>query len=159
MAVVPEPETVWMVELGRGEPTEVKGELALEHDALVFTESGTGGASFKAELTRIRSARRVRGSPILMVVDESGAGVRRTAFYFAQPPPLTPPEPGTEPLPGAGLNARPTAGFGAMRRTSKRRHMRTNIGYLAASSSGKKPVIKRWVAELRAAIRPPAGNN
>jgi hypothetical protein len=151
MAGVLDPETVWMVELGRGDPTDVRGELSLEPEALVFTESG-GGPSFRAELGGIRSARRVRGSPILMVVDETASGTRRTAFYFAQPPPLTPPEPGAEPLPRSGLSARPTGGFGAMRRTSKRRHMRTNIGYLTASSSGKKTLIKRWVAELRAAI-------
>jgi hypothetical protein len=43
--------------------------------------------------------------------------------------------------------------FGAMRRSSKRRHMRTNLGYLTTANAGYKQVIQGWVEELGARMR------
>jgi hypothetical protein len=48
-----------------------------------------------------------------------------------------------------GLSSRPVGAFGAMRRTSKRRHMRSNIGYLTTSNAGKREMIETWVSEIR----------
>jgi hypothetical protein len=149
---VPEPVTVWMVELGRGNPGERKGMLFLDPEAVRF-EDDRSGATTRVELATIRRARRNRGSPILLIDHAAdGGGTRRLAFYFSQPPPLTPPEPGVAPPPGMGLSSRPVGAFGAMRRTSKRRHMRSNIGYLTTSNAGKREVIEGWVAEIREGI-------
>ena len=74
------------------------------------------------------------------------------AFYFSQPPPLRPPEPGSTSLPGRGVEATPMGGFGAIRRSSKRRHMRTNLGYLTTANASYKHVIAEWVAEIGAGI-------
>jgi hypothetical protein len=151
MGRVPAPTTVWMVELGRGNPAERKGMLFLDADAVRF-EDDRSGAVTRVGLATIRRAKRNRGSPILLI-DHAGDGtIHHLAFYFSQPPPLAPPEPGTAPPPGMGLSSRPVGAFGAMRRTSKRRHMRSNIGYLTTSNAGKREVIEGWVAEIREAI-------
>ena len=74
------------------------------------------------------------------------------AFYFSQPPPLRPPEPGTTSLPGSGLTQRPAGPFGAFRRTSKRRHLRSNVGYLTTVNADHKATIQTWVAEIGARL-------
>jgi hypothetical protein len=140
-----------MVELGRGDPGERKGTLFLDADAVRF-EDDRSGAITRVELATIRRAKRNRGSPILLIDHADVGGTRKLAFYFSQPPPLAPPEPGAAPPPGMGLSSRPVGAFGAMRRTSKRRHMRSNIGYLTTSNAGKREVIEGWVAEIRAGI-------
>jgi hypothetical protein len=144
---MPEDATVWMVRLDRGQAgDDTKGTLVLGDDAVVFTDSRSS-AQTRLPLAGLRKPKRVRGSPILMLIDQTEAGTRRTAFYFSQPPPLRPPEPGT-----TALNARAMGPFGAMRRSSKRRHMRTNIGYLTTMNANHKPVIDAWVAEIGARI-------
>jgi len=143
---------VWMVRLDRGRAEDdVQGTLAMADDAVVFTHSRSS-AQTRFPLAGMRKPKRVRGSPVLILVDQTGAQIRRAAFYFSQPPPLRPPEPGTTSLPGAGLNARPMGPLGAFRRTSKRRHMRTNIGYLTTMNANHKTVIDAWVAEIGARI-------
>ena len=149
---MPEDATVWMVRLDRGQVRDdIEGTLVLGDDAVVFTDSRSS-AQTRLPLAEMRRPKRVRGSPILMLVHQTETGIRRTAFYFSQPPPLSPPEPGTTSLPGAGLNSRPAGPFGAFRRTTKRRHMRTNIGYLTTMNANHKPVIDAWVAEIGARI-------
>jgi hypothetical protein len=144
--------TVWMVHLDRGQAGDnIKGTLMLADDAVVFTDPLSSDQT-RFPLARLRKPKRVRGSPVLMLVDRTEAGLRRTAFYFSQPPPLRPPEPGATSLSGAGLSARPMGPFGAMRRSSKRRHMRTNIGYLTTMNANHKPAIDVWVAEIGARI-------
>lgn len=147
----PVTSVVWMVPLGRERVPEVRGTLQLTDDALVFTEHG-GGVERRFRYDAVSRARRVRGSPVLMVTSESNGRRRQTAFYFAQPPPLAPPDPGEESLPGSAISGRPAGPFGALRRSSKRRHQRTNITYLASASSGKKQEIRDWVAEINERI-------
>jgi hypothetical protein len=143
---------VWMVHLDRGRTgDDVKGTLELGDDALVFTDSRSS-AQTRFPLAGLRKPKRVRGSPILMLVDQTETGLRRTAFYFSQPPPMHPPEPGATSLPDEGPSARPAGTFGAFRRTSRRRHMRTNIGYLTTMNANHKPVIDAWVTEIGARI-------
>ncbi len=129
---MPEPTTVWMVRLRKGELGERKGLLTLEAEGLVFRDESL-------ELVRIlrfdevRRAKRVKGSPILLVSHaDDDHGAKETAFYFTQPPPLTPGDPFavTE---TAGSLGRPLNPLAAMRRTSKRRHMRDNVRYLTAN--------------------------
>ena len=142
---MPEPTTVWMVRLDRGSVDDVRGELDLADDAVVFTEAKTGW-EVRFPFAEVGKARRVRGSPILMLIHKPEGKPQRIAFYFSQPPPLKPPEPGS--LPSAGLAMRPMGGFGAFRRTSKRRHMKTNIGYLTTANTGKREEIQEWAAEI-----------
>ncbi len=141
-----------MVRLDRGQgSTEIPGTLMLGDEAVVFTDSRSS-AQTSFPLAELRKPKRVRGSPILMLVDRTDSGPRRTAFYFSQPPPLRTPEPGTASLPGSGLGSRPMGTLGALRRTSKRRHMRTNIGYLTTMNASQKTVIDSWVAEIGARL-------
>jgi hypothetical protein len=142
---MPEPTTVWMVRLDRGDLDDVRGELSLHDDAVVFTEAKTG-AELRFPFGDLGKPKRVRGSPILLLTRKQDGQTQRIAFYFSQPPPLKPPEPGS--LPTAGLQGRPLGGFGAFRRTSRRRHMKTNIGYLTTANTGKHTVIRDWVAEI-----------
>jgi hypothetical protein len=142
---MPEPTTVWMVHLRRGEAvTEVKGRIDLTADAVVFTGTeGDEGVSFR--LVDVRRAKRLRGSPVLLLEWQSDDEPRKTAFYFSQPPPLAPPEPGQTALPGDPFTTRPTGAFGAIRRSSKRRHQKTNIQYLQTVGIKQKDEIKAWV--------------
>ena len=135
-----EPVTVWRVQLRRGDVSDREGTLSLEADALVFEDRMTGGKT-RLTFVEIRSAKRVRGSPILLVGHADGAESATTAFYFTRPPPLTTPEPGSGGTTQAG---RPLGPFAAMRRTSRRRHQRENVKYLTTKSSGAKIVIQAW---------------
>jgi hypothetical protein len=149
---MPEQTTVWMVHLDRERvEDDVRGTLSLEADAVVFTEA-ISTIEHRFPLMHMQRPKRVRGSPILVVLHRADGEIRRTAFYFSQPPPLHPPEPGTTSLPDSGLGGRPAGAFGAFRRSSKRRHMRTNLGYLTTANSSYKNVIKRWVEEIGARI-------
>ena len=86
--------------------------------------------------------------PILIVTHEDDGGTVETAFYFTQPPPLRPPEPGDEPSPASMPGRKPLGPFSAIRRTSRRRHMRENVRYLTVQSGSKKPEIEAWVSEI-----------
>jgi hypothetical protein len=148
-----EPATVWMVRLIPGQvEDDVRGTLVLDPEAIVFTEAHSG-IEHRIPIEAVRQPRRVRGSPILMIAHSAGGELRRVAFYFSQPPPLRPPEPGATSLPEAGLGGRPMGAFGAFRRTSKRRHMRTNLGYLTTANAGYKQAIKDWVVEIGSRMR------
>lgn len=149
---MPEDATVWMVRLDRGQvEDDTRGTLALEADAVVFTETRSG-IEHRFPLEAMDKPRRVRGSPILLVSHRANGERRRTAFYFSQPPPLRPPDPGTTSLPGAGPSGRPMGAFGAFRRSSKRRHMRSNLGYLTMANTSYKAVIQVWVVEVGARV-------
>jgi hypothetical protein len=140
MAVVPEPITVWMVRLERGRTdVDVKGRLSLEEDALVFRDLQEQPVRFAFE--EVRRAKRLRGSPVLMVTWIRQATEHRTAFYFTPPPPMEPAE------------TTPGSGFGALRRPkSKRRQSRDNVRYLQMSNSVRKPTIQAWADEVTARI-------
>jgi hypothetical protein len=137
---MPEPATVWMVHLGGGRGVdEQKGTLSLEEDAVVFAFADSLERQ-RIPLSTAKKAKRVRGSPVLILSWVQEGRPRSTAFYFVQPPPLRPPE-----LDEAD---RPRPGFGMFGRPSKRRQQRTNVRYLQTMGGGHKPVIQAWVAEL-----------
>jgi hypothetical protein len=147
-----EPVNVWMVTLRRGDMSEVSGTLWLDADSIRFQEGGSG-IEHRIGFDQVRRARRVRGSPILMVAHGDQGSSIETAFYFSQPPPLRAPEPGAPPSPATTQRGRPLGPFGAMRRTSRRRHMRENVRYLTTQSGGKKPLIQAWADEITARTR------
>ncbi|MGZ8581360.1 MAG: hypothetical protein ACXWW9_08775 [Actinomycetota bacterium] len=144
-----EPVTVWRVQLRRGDVHDREGTLRLEADALVF-EDRESASEVKVPLAEIRSARRVKASPILIVVHDDDGDRVEVAYYFTQPPPLQAPDQGSI---GTTSTGRPLGPFAAMRRTSKRRHQRQNVKYLATKSGGLKPTIQAWADEIGARAR------
>jgi hypothetical protein len=83
---------------------------------------------------------------LIVAHDERGER-SETAFYFSQPPPLEVPAQGS---PRATSVGRPLGPFAAFRRTSKRRHQRENVKYLATKAGGLKPTIQAWADEISA---------
>lgn len=137
--------TVWAVELGPGAPTtEVRGQLALASQALVFSPRDERQSERRYPLREIVRTRRLRGSPVLMVVTRGGGGARRTAFYFVQPPPL----PKTE-------EVAPTS---TLRRSTKRRARRQNVGYLGTWNREKKALLREWERHVRVAAQESQGS-
>ena len=136
---MPAPTTVWAVELGpRSSLEEVKGSLSMTSDGLVFTPRDERRPTQTLAFAEIARVRRLRGSPVLMVVSRGANGTARTAFYFAQPPPLERPDETT---------SRPTP-FG-LGRTTKRKVRRQNVSYLGAWNAEKKELLREWERQLR----------
>jgi hypothetical protein len=136
---VVEPTEVWMVHLGAGrKPLEVRGTLTLGKSGLEFVEKKTG-ADIHFGYGSIRRAKRIRGSPVLMVDWRKDGEDRKTAFYFSQPPPL-------EPMPRSPTIEPPRGPLGPFTRAtpSKRQVARMNLGYLRSTSVASKGVLRAW---------------
>ena len=139
---MPIPVIAWAVELGpQAAPDDVKGTLALEDDALTFSPADQAHPLARIPLASISKVRRLRGTPVLLVVHGSETAVWRTAFYFVQPPPL-----------GAlmGQSTERPAGLAALR-NPKRRARRDNVGYLGMTNREKKALLAEWVSAVRTA--------
>jgi hypothetical protein len=136
--------TVWAVELGQHTaPDEVKGTLALVDDALAFAPEDPTRTPRRIPLGSIGKVRRLRGSPVLVVMHAEGTSSRRTAFYFVEPPPL-----------GVVLGRQPadrSAGLASLR-NPKRKARRDNVGYLGVTNREKKAVLSEWVRAVREAV-------
>jgi hypothetical protein len=144
MAAMPASVTVWAVELGpAAPPAEVRGRLALASDALIFSPKDERMPEQRVPLGEIVRARRLRGSPVLMIFQRGGAGTRRIAFYFVQPPPL----PKT-------VEVTPTS---TLRRNTKRRARRQNVGYLGTWNREKKALLREWERQVRTAAQAAKG--
>jgi hypothetical protein len=140
---MPRAVTVWAVELAKEvEPDEIKGTLELSGAALLFTPLDEARPGLRIALTDIVKVRRLRGSPVLMVERTVATGPRRTAFYFAQPPPLNALL-GTTPERPSGL-----AAF----RSPKRKARRDNVNYLGLTNREKKETLEEWVRAVREAM-------
>lgn len=131
---------VWAVELGTGPPVEREGVLTLGAEALRF-EPSEPGPTLSLPLTEIVRVRRVRGSPVLVVVTRRGTGRARTAFYFVPPPPLPTAVPEQEPRPAIGVL-----------RSPRRRARRRNVSYLGFMNREKKEVLVAWERAIREAV-------
>lgn len=138
---MPPSVTVWAVELGPDAALqEVKGSLALTSDSLVFTPKDDRLPPRRWRLSEISKARRLRGSPVLMVLGGRGDAPDRTAFYFVQPPPLERPDTMQRPTPfGIGRNTR-------------RRVRRQNVSYLGMWNKEKKALLLEWERQVRTAV-------
>jgi hypothetical protein len=148
MGLMPEPVTVWAVDLLREPKKDREGRLSLEAEHLVF-EPRTGGTALRIPVGSIRRARRLRGSPVLLVAHDRDGHRLETAFYFVQPPPL-------DPVIGRS-NERPTPfSFG---RSSKRRARRENVGYLGLSNRGNRERIDRWARAVNDAMTGRSGRS
>ena len=140
---MPRAVTVWAVELAKDvEPDEIKGTLELSGAALLFTPLDEARPGLRIALTDMVKVRRLRGSPVLMVERTIATGPRRTAFYFAQPPPLNALL-GTTPERPSGL-----AAF----RSPKRKARRDNVNYLGLTNREKKETLEEWVRAVREAM-------
>jgi hypothetical protein len=134
---------VWEVELGKPESSEeMKGTLELSHRDLIFTPRDETRPTVKIPLDEISKVKRLRGSPVLMVLRETPAGQDRIAFYFAQPPPI-----------GAirGEPVEHRTGISAFR-SPKRQARRNNISYLGLMNRENKAALKEWVRAVGAAV-------
>jgi hypothetical protein len=134
---------VWEVELGKPEsPEEVKGTLELSHHDLIFTPRDEGRPTVKIPLDEVSKVKRLRGSPVLMVLRETAEGENRIAFYFAQPPPI-----------GAirGEPVERRTGIAAFR-NPKRQARRDNISYLGVMNRENKAALKEWARAVGAAV-------
>jgi hypothetical protein len=136
--LVVEPVDVWMVHLGtRSKQLEVRGTLTLGESGLEFVERKTG-ADVGFDYGSIRRAKRIRGSPVLLVDWRKDGEDRKTAFYFSQPPPL-------EPVPrSATIDPRGPLGPFTRATPSKRQVARMNLGYLRSTSATAKHVVRAW---------------
>jgi hypothetical protein len=140
---VPRAVTVWEVELGKPGPSEeLKGTLELSHRDLIFTPRDEARGNVKIPLDEIAKVKRLRGSPVLMVLRETAAGHERIAFYFAQPPPI-----------GAmrGEPVERRTGISAFR-NPKRQARRDNISYLGLMNRENKALLKEWVKAVGEAV-------
>jgi hypothetical protein len=141
--VVPRAVTVWEVELGGPESSEeVKGTLELSQRDLIFTPRDEALPTMKIPLDAISKVKRLRGSPVLMVLRETAAGPDRIAFYFVQPPPI------------GAIRGEPTerrTGISAFR-NPKRQARRDNISYLGLMNRENKAVLKEWADAVGAAV-------
>lgn len=136
--LVVEPVDVWMVHLGAGtSPREVRGTLTLGGSSLEFVERRTG-VDVRFDYGSIRRAKRIKGSPVLLVDWRKDGQDRKTAFYFSQPPPL-------EPVPRSPT-IDPPGPLGPFTRAtpSKRQVARMNLGYLRSTSATTKHVVRAW---------------
>ena len=135
--------TVWEVELRPGGPMDDrKGSLSLEATAVVF-EPADGASPRRIALTDIRKVRRLRGSPVLLVIHTERGTTARTAYYFAQPPPL---HQRTQPLPQERLSVLVEL------RNTRRYVRRHNVGYLGMWNRQKKQLLASWEQAVRAAM-------
>lgn len=138
---MPDAVRAWAVELGRGTMREREGALSLDADAIAF-EAKDGYSHLRIGFTEIRRARRLRGSPVLMVVHGTEGRRGRTAFYFVQPPPL-------QPVVGSAPERPGPLSIG---RNSARKARRHNTGYLGLSNRLKKPELAEWERAIRSAV-------
>ncbi len=139
---MPDTVTVWAVRLGRGPMTERKGTLSLESDELAF-EAADGSGRVRLPLAEIRAARRLRGSPVLLVSHQPGERTERIAFYFVQPPPLEP----------ESLTAVDQKSVLSAARRTKRRARRENASYLGMWNREKKAEVREWADAVRSAMQ------
>jgi hypothetical protein len=140
-----EETVVWMVPLAQGNSAEHRGMLTLETPNLIFTDPDTERVS--VPLAEIRKAKRVRGSPIMVLTIGDGPARREIAFYFAPPPPLK-----AQPRP---LDRPRLTPFGGVRDSDKttKKIMRTNVSYLHQANASKKAEIEEWLTAIREAMR------
>lgn len=141
--------TVWAVDLGQDAlMQERRGTLSLNEAALCFEPANEAQPETRITLEGIRKVRRLRGSPVLLVVSAGQDRDRTTAFYFVQPPPL-------DAFRRDAVEPRQT-GLASLR-NPKRRARKQNVGYLGMSNKQKKAELVAWERAVREAVDRAAG--
>ena len=137
---------VWAVELGPSSRLdEREGVLSLGDDSLRFAAMDDAG-DLAIPLADVVKVRRLRGSPVLLIVHGRLGQERRTAFYFAQPPPLT-----------AFLEGQAERTTLATLRNPRRKARRQNVGYLGVMNRTRKAQLVEWERSVRAAAQAARG--
>ena len=140
---------VWAVELVQDAmPAEREGRLSTDADGLRFEPTKAGEAAVSLPFREMTKVRRLRGSPVLMVVCRRGEREVRTAFYFVQPPPLAA-------FTDDRTDTRLTL---PVLRNPKRKARRDNVGYLGVMNREKKAELVAWEREVRAAMTAARGS-
>jgi hypothetical protein len=139
---MPEPTTVWAVDLIREPKNDREGILSLQPEHLVFEPRAEGSSPLRIPLSSIKRARRLRGSPVLLVIHDRNGFTAETAFYFVQPPPL-------EPVVSRGERLTPLS----FARSSKRRARRQNVGYLGMSNRDRREQVAEWARAVSEAMQ------
>ena len=145
-----------MVPLGRTATVEIVGDLRLEDDHLLFTPRNAETPATRIGFETLTRVKRLRASPVLMVIHADGHDARvQTAFYFTQPPALTNIVKSRTPPPPAEVDLRAIRpmpfGIG-QRGPSKRSSLRTNATYLTQEASNRKRELQEWVVAIREAL-------
>jgi hypothetical protein len=163
---MPQTVTVWAVELGRdSDLKEHKGALSLDASSLRFAPTKEAGTEVEFPLREIRQVKRLRGSPVLLIVRGADGVVRRTAFYFVQPPPLPTEHGGTAAADPRGLVNPGSFRLGAFAnqrlsfRNPRRRARKQNVGYLGIMNKEKKAEIAEWERAVREAVAAVRGSD
>ena len=120
----------------------------MDDGAVVFSSDSE---HIRFQLDSVRKAKRRKGSPVLQLDWLQSDSLRSTAFFFVQPPPLHPAEPGgreslRDPVP------RPAGLLGGSRMT-KSRHRKTNLRYLQTGGISTKAAIQGWADEIGRRLR------
>lgn len=122
-----QPVTVWAVRIGVSD-RDAEGKLSLEPTALVF-DLADGEGTLRIALEDVRKAKRIWGSPILIVDAAEQTRPVRFAFYFVKPPPLVP-----------------------QGRESKGRVKRKAVGYLQTANGRMKDTVRAWEKAVQEAV-------
>ena len=141
MGDVPAPVTVWAVDVGPASPLEeIKGSLSLTSDALVFTPRDEARPERRIALAEIAKARRLRGSPVLIVV--RGTVGEPAADRVLLRPAAT--------AGATGHAGPPDAVRGGPEHERKVR--RQNVSYLGLWNKEKKALLREWERQVRRAV-------
>lgn len=136
MSPMPEPTTVWEVDLIRGRLEERRGNLVLGPDALLFGPDDEAAATRRIPFAEIRQVKRLLASPVLLVRHSAVGTPLETAYYFVEPPAL-----------------RPSADEPVKRFSSgKRKVRREGVMRLADANRNLRAEIKEWESEVRKAV-------
>ena len=139
---------MWAVDLVEGASTkERQGTLFLDETTLRFEPSKDGEPSIAIALREVAKVKRLRGSPVLVVLFNRDDARWRTAFYFVQPPPLA-----------AFLEDPRERNVLAALRNPKRKARRDNVGYLGMSNRAKKDELVAWERAIREAAAAAQGS-
>lgn len=124
---------MWLARPGEARPT--RGTLSLkEHVLTLDSEQG----AVMIDLATAGRVRRPPGSPVLEIHYSARGEPRIALFYFVEPPPL----PGADPAPTARAAWRWASGSRGLRRMA-------GMGRLRRAGRELKPLIERWVEEVR----------
>ena len=146
---VVEPVTVWRVQLRRGDVRDREGTLRLDDDALVFVD-GPSQSETRVPFAEIRSARRVKGSPILDRRARRRRGTGRDRLLLLAAAAARGSAPRQRRHDADWATGPPVRRDAPLR---KRRHQRENVKYLATKAGGGQPTIQAWADETGARVR------
>lgn len=141
MGPMPEPTTVWEVDLIKGRLDERRGTLVLGPEALLFRPDAEAAATRGIPFAQIRQVKRLLASPVLLIRHTAAGAALETAYYFVEPPALTPPRDA------------PVKRFSS----GKRKTRREAVSKLTGANRDLRSEIRGWRREIEEAVRSARG--